>query len=236
MNKTIGIVGGMGPLATCDLFRKIIDVTEAGRDQDHVRVAIDSNTEIADRTAAILHGGADPVPEMVKSARRLRDMGADVLIMPCNTAHYFYPQVSASVDVPFLHMIRETADAVKKMGIRKVGLLATDGTIQSGVYKKVFEPAGISMLTPDPEGQKEVMGLIYDGVKAGNYRFDTAGFLAAVDRLEKQGAEAMILGCTELPCAMDLFRFSFKAVDPTLILASRAVQFLGVPVKEGYRF
>ena len=101
MKNTIGIVGGMGPLATCDLFRKIIDVTEAGSDQEHVRVVIDSNTEIPDRTAAILAGGKDPVPELRKSASYLVSIGADLLIMPCNTAHYFYDQVAPAVEVPF---------------------------------------------------------------------------------------------------------------------------------------
>lgn len=236
MKKTIGIIGGMGPLATCDLFRKIIEITDACKDQDHVRVCIDSNTEIPDRTAAILHGGADPVPELIKSALRLQGMGADVLIMPCNTAHYFYHQVSRFAEVPYLNMLEETADAIQKKGIHKVGLLATDGTIQSGVYKAVFDKAGIEMVTPDDKGQACVMSLIYDGVKAGNYSIDTSGFLAAVEDLQCRGAEVMVLGCTELPCAMDLFRFDFPAIDPTLVLASRALQLLEVPVKEFARF
>ena len=144
MKNTIGIVGGMGPLATCDLFRKIIEVTEAGSDQEHVRVVIDSNTEIPDRTAAILAGGKDPVPELRKSASHLVSIGADLLIMPCNTAHYFYDQVAPTVGVPFLHMIRETAACLKRQGVGTVGLLATDGTVQSGVYHAAFEEAGIT--------------------------------------------------------------------------------------------
>ena len=84
--KTIGIIGGMGPLATADLFEKIVGHTKAACDQEHLHVVIDSNTNIPDRTAALLHGGADPLPELTGSARRLEAMGADVLIMPCNTA------------------------------------------------------------------------------------------------------------------------------------------------------
>jgi len=236
MEKTIGIIGGMGPLATCDLFRKIIDITDAATDQQHVRVCIDSNTQIPDRTAAILSGGANPVPELVKSAGYLQQMGADVLIMPCNTAHYFYPQVAKTVMVPYLNMLNETADAIQKKGIRRVGLLATDGTLQSGVYKDAFAPFGIEMLVPDEGGQRAVMELIYDGVKAGNYALDTSRFLAAVADLQSRGAEAMVLGCTELPCAMDLYHFDFPVIDPTLILASRALQLLEVPVKDFARF
>ena len=88
MSRNIGIIGGMGPLATCDLMEKIIDYTDAASDQEHIHVLVDSNTNIPDRTEAILHGGENPVPEMVKSAWKLESMGADILIMPCNTAHY----------------------------------------------------------------------------------------------------------------------------------------------------
>lgn len=96
MRKTIGILGGMGPLATCDLFSKIIQITDASCDQEHVRICIVNNTEISDRTNAIIRHGKDPVPEMVKSAVRLQSFGADVLIMPCNTAHYFYDRILPS--------------------------------------------------------------------------------------------------------------------------------------------
>lgn len=176
MNKTIGIVGGMGPLATCDLYQKIIQVTQADKDQEHVRVCIDGNTRIPDRTAAILHKGRDPLPQMIKSAVRLEGMGADVLIMPCNTAHYFYKKLLPFVDIPFLNMLEETADAAVKMGITKAGLLATDGTVKSGVYEKAFQERGISLELPAKEEQESVMELIYDGVKAGNYSLDTKKF------------------------------------------------------------
>ena len=106
--KTIGIIGGMGPLATADLFEKIVGHTKAACDQEHLHVVIDSNTNIPDRTAALLHGGADPLPELVKSAGRLEKMGADVLIMPCNTAHNYYDGIAAAVSVPVLHMVRLT--------------------------------------------------------------------------------------------------------------------------------
>ena len=139
MRKTIGILGGMGPLATCDLFSKITQITDASCDQEHVRICIDSNTEISDRTNAIIHHGKDPVPEMVKSAVRLQGLGADVLIMPCNTAHYFYDRILPFVDIPFLSMIDETAKVISDRGLRKIGLLATDGTLQTAVYEKAFK-------------------------------------------------------------------------------------------------
>ena len=232
MKKTIGIVGGMGPLATCDLFKKIVEITDAACDQDHVRVCIDSNTEISDRTAAILSGGKNPVPEMVKSAVRLQGMGADVLIMPCNTAHYFYNQIVPFVDTPFLNMLEETAKEIKRREIKKVGLLATDGTCQSGVYKTVFDAAGIEMLSPSPVGQQAVMDVIYKGVKAGNLSIDLSGFNKAMDELFEAGAEVLVLGCTELPVAFELFHIDRPNIDPTLVLAAAAVRFVGAKVKE----
>ena len=147
--KTIGIIGGMGPLATADLFEKIVGHTKAACDQEHLHVVIDSNTNIPDRTAALLHGGADPLPELAKSAGRLEKMGADVLIMPCNTAHNYYDGIAAAVSVPVLHMVRLTAQALVERGVKKAGLLASDGTVRTGIYQKSFAGSGVELLTPD---------------------------------------------------------------------------------------
>ncbi len=231
MKKTIGIIGGMGPLATSDLFRKIVEVTDAKSDQEHVRVCIDNNTEIPDRTAAILSGGRDPVPEMAKSAVRLEGMGADVLIMPCNTAHYFYDRITPFVDIPFLNMIEETAKEARRKGIKRAGLLATDGTCRSGVYKTVFDAMGIGMCMPSPNRQKAVMDVIYKGVKAGNLSIDLTGFYEAIEELFADGAQTLVLGCTELPVAFDLFRVNRPNIDPTLVLAKAAVRFVGAGVR-----
>ena len=109
MKKSIGILGGMGPLATADLFKKIVLLTKAGCDNDHIRIYIDDNAQIPDRTAAILEGGADPVPTMTDSVKKLSSIGADVLIMPCNTAHYFLPRLKEVSPIPFISMLEETA-------------------------------------------------------------------------------------------------------------------------------
>ena len=234
MRKTIGILGGMGPLAACDLFSKITQITDASCDQEHVRICIDSNTEISDRTNAIIHHGKDPVPEMVKSAVRLQGLGADVLIMPCNTAHYFYDRILPFVDIPFLSMIDETAKVISDRGLRKIGLLATDGTLQTAVYEKAFKKRGISIVVPPPENQVHIMDLIYNGVKAGNKEIDTKPTKKTIEDLFRKGAQTLVLGCTELPVAFDLYGFDYPKTDPTLILASRAVQFVGAKVKKEY--
>lgn len=224
MKKTVGIIGGMGPMATADLFKKIIENTPAKKDQDHIRVLIDSNTEIPDRTAALLSGGASPIPALTDSVHRLVTAGADCLIMPCNTAHGFYDAVQeAAGSVPVLHMIRLTGEELKRKGISKVGLLATSGTVQTGIYARNLE--GIEILTPDPEEQEAIMDLIYGAVKAGLTEYDASKVQITADRLLREGAQAIILGCTELPLAKELYHLDFPSVDPTLCLAQGAVAF-----------
>lgn len=225
--KNIGIIGGMGPLATADLFEKIVLHTEASCDQEHLRVLIDSNTRIPDRTAAILHGGADPVPELTASAQGLERQGADVLLMPCNTAHHFYDAVQAAVSLPVLHMIRLTAQTLEERGIKTAGLLATDGTVQTGIYQRCFEGTGIQLLTPDQTGQEAVMDMIYQGVKAGRRDYDAGAARTAMEALLRQGAETLILGCTELPLAITLYQIDLPVTDPTLELALGAIRFAG---------
>lgn len=229
--KVIGIIGGMGPLATADLFRKIVEHTDAKSDQEHLRVLIDSNTNIPDRTAALLRGGKDPAPEMIDSARRLASIGAEVLIMPCNTAHNFYHEVEGSVDVPVLHMIALTRDALIAENVRCAGLLATDGTIETGIYQRIFN-GSVSLLTPESrDDQAAVMDIIYNGVKAGDLAHDTAAFRRACENLLARGAEVLILGCTELPPAFDIYQLEYPAIDPTLELALGAIRYAGGTVK-----
>lgn len=224
MNKTIGIVGGMGPLATCDLMNKIISHTDAGCDQEYIRICVDCNTNIPDRTGAILHGGADPLPEMVKSAVRLQGMGADVLVMSCNTAHYFWEQICRFVDIPMLHMPMETAKYLSEQGIKKAAVLATDGTVQVGIYDKALRELDIQPVYPNAEDQKLVMSLIYDYVKAGKPITQQAEILAMAKRLQEEGAQALILGCTELPIVFAQMDEKLPTVDPTEVLACAAIR------------
>lgn len=231
--KTIGIIGGMGPLATYDLAEKILDNTVASCDQDNIPVIIDCNTRIADRTAAILHGGADPRPEMKKSAKRLEEAGADVLVMACNTAHYFYDSVCEDISVPVLHMPRLTAQLLLSKGVKKAGVLATDGTCQSGVYGDALEKDGIEPIYPSQEKQKIIMSLIYDYVKAGRMDFSDLDIDAVISEMKEKGAEILILGCTELPVAFGIIGDKgLPAVDPTDVLARAAVSFAGAPLKD----
>ena len=144
MKKTIGILGGMGPLATADLYRKIIEQTKADCGSDHIRVYIDGNAAIPDRTAAILHGGEDPVPEMLSALRHLEACGADCIIMPCNTAHYFLPRLQKETLIPILDMQKITARVCRERFPGKTAaILATDGSIQSGLFDRALDAEGI---------------------------------------------------------------------------------------------
>lgn len=225
MNKIIGIIGGMGPMATADLFRKIIELEHAPTDQEYSRICIDSNTNIPDRTAAILTGGKNPVPELVASAIRLEGMGADVLAMSCNTAHYFYDEISQYLHVPLINMLKETAAEAKRRGLKKVGLLATDGTIQSGVYEREFTAAGIEIVLPSPRGQELIMDVIYNVIKAGKEPVISPELKHELDELCGRGAETLILGCTELPLLFVGRGCELPYIDPTTVLAQALVDF-----------
>lgn len=223
--KTLGIIGGMGPEAAADLFLKIIHCTDADCDQAHIPLLLDNNTAIPDRTAAILEGKPSALPELIKSAKRLEAAGAQCLMMACNTAHYYYDGVQAAVGVPLLHMPRETAKAAAAAGYRKAALLATTGTIQSGVYEAAFikDAPGVELLVPGEAGQQALMDMVYGGVKAGKPEFDPAAVQACVDALRGQGAEVFLLACTELPLAFTRYGVRANTLDPTLVLAKAAV-------------
>lgn len=229
--KIVGVIGGMGPLATVDLYRKIVEHTLADCDQAHVRTIIDSNTNIPDRTAALLSGGESPVRELQSSARLLEQAGAQVLVMPCHTAHCFYDEVQAAVHVPVLNMIELTVQELKRRGVARAGLLATDGAVQSGIYQRHFEDSGIELLLPDPDGQAALMDMIYSGVKAGRSDYDTQAVRTALDSLIDAGAQTLILGCTELPPAFEMYGLDYPNLDPTLTLALAAITASGGTVK-----
>ena len=233
MKKSIGILGGMGPLATADLFQKIVSLTDAARDSDHIRVYIDSNAAIPDRTAAILHGGADPLPAMTDSLRKLEACGADCVIMPCNTAHYFLPRLQERTTRPFLSMLEATARICHaRFPGKTAAVLATQGTLAAGLYQQALASEQVPFLIPGGSEQEALMRVIYQGVKAGqppeSYRADMA---LVLDGLTAQGADYFILGCTELPLAVSLLGLSIPAVDPTTELAKAAIRFCGYPVK-----
>lgn len=222
----IGILGGMGPEATIDLFYKIIKFTPAEKDQDHLRIIIDNNPKIPNRTAAILGKGEDPLPALQETARNLEKAGADFIIIPCNTAHYFLPLIQESVEIPILNMIEETAKETQKKNpsIKKVGLLASIGTYKTGIYHQHFKKFNIEVISPEEKDKEEVMKAIY-AVKAGDLSEGTKiNIISIAQKLIDEGAEAIITGCTEIPLILKEGDVSVPIIDPTQVLAKAAFQ------------
>lgn len=218
--RAIGILGGMGPLATLELFKRIIAMTPAAKDQDHLRIIIDNNPAIPDRTAAIVHRGESPLPLLTKTARVLEMAGADLVAMPCNSAHYYLDALKRAVTIPVLDMIGETARAIKES---HAGLLATDGVLFSRLYHDACERAGIELLQPIRGDQALVMEAIYR-IKAGKdaiaFKREITGVIAG---LQENGAEAVIIGCTEVSLIPGLEDVAIPVYDALNILAQTAL-------------
>lgn len=223
MEKVIGILGGMGPLATVELFKRIVLKTPAKKDQDHPRIIIYNNPKIPDRTAYILGKGENPLPELIDSAKKLEKWGADFIIMPCNTAHYFADEIQKAIKIPLINMVEETAEYIKTLNLKKVGLLATDGTIKGMVYHNALLKRGIEIAVPDKNGQRELMDAIYEGIKAGNLEWGREKMLEIAKKLEKRG-EGLIAGCTEVSVVLRQEDFDIPLIDPMDVIAEKAVK------------
>ncbi len=224
--RIIGVLGGMGPAATVDFYQKIIRATPAKADQDHLKVLIFSNPQVPDRTAAIRGQGTDPLPILVASAEVLIHGGADLLTIPCVTAHYYFDALQRAVSVPILHIIGETVTAVlsEYPVLRRFGLLATTGTLQSRLFESYFEPRGMVIVPPDPAIQASaVMEAIYAVKRGGSLENARRLIREAADHLRSRGAEAILAGCTEVPLILQDDDVRGPFVDPTWILAQAAV-------------
>lgn len=225
--KTLGIIGGMGPAATIDLYKKIVEQTPAEKDQDHIHVIIDSYPQIEDRTSYILHGGKSPAPKLIESAKRLEAAGVDALIMPCNTAHYFAKDIEKAVYIPLIHIVKCSAEAIKKKYpyVRKIGLIATTGTIKAGVYGDILKNYDLETITLNEELENNIMDCIYKGVKAGKTEEYSKLFQKCVDDIASLGAELLIAGCTEIPLLMPYVKTNLPVIDATYELAGAAVKY-----------
>jgi len=223
--KTIGILGGMGPEATADLFERIIKATPARRDQNHLRVIIDNNPKIPDRTKAIVDGGLSPLYELVLTARNLERAGADFIIIPCNAAHYFYEDLRKSVGIPILNMIELTANAIEKSCPRakKAGIVATNGTVRSRIYDKALRRIGVEAAYPRLELQEKVMGAVYGNIKSGRKRTGKKIIMNIIDHFAQTGSDIFISGCTEVSLVLRGAALPLPKVDPVQILAEVAV-------------
>jgi aspartate racemase len=230
----VGVVGGVGPAATVDFMQKIVRNTPANRDQDHIRLLIEQNPQIPDRTENLIGDGPDPTISLYATCQKLESGDADLIAIPCNTAHAFVERIQPYLGIPIVNMLTVTVRHLRETFplLRSVGVLATSGTIASGVYEKALELEGLQQIVPRADLQERVMDAIYgkEGVKAG---FTTGLCLddicAAIDGLIAEGVEVIILGCTELPLLLPRKSFvgttgtRVNLVDPTDILAQQCV-------------
>lgn len=221
--KTLGVVGGLGPMATAYFMQLVIDMTEASADQEHIPMIIYNCPQIPDRTSYLLGKSSDnPGPQIVACGRKLERAGAELLAIPCVTAHALYPEIEKEMEIPVLHAIKETAQYLKAEGIKKVGLEATDGTIRTGVFQKELEAQGIEVVLPSKEKQEMIMYIIYQNVKAGR-RVDMERFSLVEEELHGKGAEIIILGCTELSMVSRDEKIGHGYLDVLEVLARAAV-------------
>ena len=214
---TAGVLGGMGPDATVDFMAKVIRATSAENDQDHARMIVDHNPKVPDRQAALLGNGEDPGPALAAMARGLQDAGADFLVMPCNTAHAFASDIRGAVSIPLVSIIDVTVDACRGKGA--VGVLATDGCLQTAIYQDALAKAGIECVLPTADEIAELMTLI-SAIKAGNRSEAIAMRMQDVARAQvAKGARAIIAGCTEIPLVLTEDLLDVPLVSSTDVLA-----------------
>ena len=224
-HKIVGVLGGMGPEATVDFMAKVIAATPANKDQDHIRMLIDHNPSVPNRQAAILAAGEDPGPTLAEMAARLEAAGAEVLVIPCNTAYVFEESIEAAVNVPLVSIIDVTIAEVRKRapGAGTIGILATDGCLAAGVYQAALDAHGLAPLVPERDEIVRLMHLIH-GIKGGDSGDESANDMREVAAaLCERGAEALIAGCTEIPLVLDQSMLSVPLIASTDALAEYTV-------------
>ena len=233
--KRLGVIGGLGPMASAYFLELLVRMTDAATDQEHLDVTLLCRPSIPDRTAAILGKSKDsPVPMMQAAAKELEQAGACCIAVPCITSHHFFGELQPAVSIPFLHLVRETVAHLKEQGVKKAGILATTGTVRTRLFQDELERQGLSWAVPSSEGQEKVMHLIYQNVKAG-FPPEMPLFEEVSRELRNQGAECMILGCTELSMIKKDYPLGPGYLDAMEVLAKASIRFCGKPLKPEFQ-
>jgi aspartate racemase len=230
----LGVVGGVGPAATVDFLRKLISNTPVHRDQEHLKVLVEQNPQIPDRTDYLLGKGADPTLALYATCKKLHAGEADLIAIPCNTAHAFIDTIQPHLDIPIINMLTATVSHIREIfpTLHEVGLLATTGTLSSGIYHRALHKEGFREVVPSPAMQEHLMNAIYgrQGIKAGFTSGECVQDVhAVIEELVARGVRVVILGCTELPLVFSQHEITsrggqrIKLIDPTEILALRCV-------------
>jgi aspartate racemase len=224
MNRRIGILGGKGPQATSELFRLIIANTQVTVEEDHLRVIIDNNPQIPKPALGITGEGEDPTSALIETAQNLERSGADFIVIPCNSAHYFIDAIRRSIRIPVVNILEETVTAVRSAGCRCVLLLATSGLIKSGIYQNTLTEAEIEVLLPGDDEQEA----LWQGTLLFKDKNEKAPLRATVSRIVRRfsdaGAAGVVLGCTDIPPALTDMDLSLPIFNSLEILARAAVR------------
>ncbi len=232
--KKLGVIGGMGPLATAHFYELIIQMTDATKDQDHIDMVIYSKASIPDRTDYILGNSQEnPVTTMIEAGKSLVLSGVDYIAIPCVTGHNFYDQIAANLEVPVIHMIKETVRYLKLHGVQCAGIMATDGTIISKIFQNELERSGIKAVIPSQRMQTYISSLIYQNIKA-NLPPDMDKFYAVSEELKSNSAEIIILGCTELSLIKRDNSIGSGFLDALEVLAMHSIQLCDAKIKKEY--
>lgn len=233
MDGTIGIIGGMGPMAT-ELFYKMVTThTAASSDQDHIRMILLSDTSMPDRTAAIINGEDEKLrKQMLQDALFLQGSGCKALAVTCNTAHFFMDSIEQALNIPVIHMIRETALEMGRLHPQgKIGIMATQGTIETGLYQQALSACDLKPYIPKASVQKEIMDQIYQRVKAGR-SYDPQSWRLIEEDYHRAGCDCVLLACTELSVIKEQEYLGNWFADPMEILAKKVILFAGKEYKE----
>lgn len=223
--KTVGVLGGLGPEATLDFYAKVLSLTPATRDQDHLHMIIDSNPQVPNRNEAVAGTGSSPGPMLAEMAAGLEKAGADFLVMACNAAHAYQKEVEAAVSIPFVSIIEETCEATLQAvpRLKKVGVLGSSGCLDAGLYQKAFAKRGVTALVPTDADRDTFMKVLYR-IKAGDKGADVRGSMCALaESLLGGGAQAIVAGCTEVPLVLSGDVLPCPLIDSTAVLAERTV-------------
>ena len=232
--KTLGVIGGLGPGATAHFMNLVTDMTDAAVDQEHVEMIVFSSPSIPDRTRYILDNTqANPLPQMLEIGQKLSQLGADHIAIPCMTAHYFYSALELGISTPIINGVALTAAHLKEHGFTRIGIMATSGTVRSGIFHRELEKLGMEPITPTEERQADVSHIIFNNVKAG-IPAEMDRFFAVAEQLRQNGAQAIILGCTELSLVKRDNPIGPGFIDAMEVLAQQSVLHCGGTLKNAY--
>ncbi len=225
MAKTLGILGGLGPAASVYFYKLITEHTLAKRDQDHLNIILFSGADIPDRSEYIMGKSEEsPLPLMKEDVQKLITVGADLIAIPCNTAHYFFDEIKKVSSVPVLNIVQETVALAKKSGAKKIGIMATTGTILADAYQHAARNASLDYAVPTDEEQKILMSIIYDSIKTAEMPNLDAFYAIADSLLNKKGCDAIILGCTELSLIPKNERYeAYPFIDSLFVLTAKSI-------------